>query len=240
MGASPRPAAARTRQDGRQSLEADGERLSRPRRSSATAPHPNRPAPGLESGRRHIRLRGSLTPPRRLRGGIRRMTGVEFGTAAASKAGSVNLWVGCPRLGAAVRRWKWRRLARDAVKAVAAEQSARQTWHLRRLIKQSLDEPAIVKSLRNRDQLGIEETSALLRPRLRDSLRRSFGDDWEPILHRTLPRNQRPLLRRTRSAGSGTAGPPGNSGRWRSRIGCRTGSSAVARYRKPMRAGNAR
>ncbi len=107
------------------------------------------------------------------------MTGAEFGTAVAGKAVTPLL----RRLHDLVRLWTWRRrLARDAVKAVAAEQSARQTRDLRRLIKQSLTEPAIVKSLRNQDQLGIEETSALLRPRLRDSLRRSFGDDWEPIL----------------------------------------------------------
>ena len=107
------------------------------------------------------------------------MTGVEFGTAAAGKAAASIMG----RLLTLVRRrTRERRLARAAVEAVAAERSARQTRHLRRLIKQSLAEPAIVDSLRNRDQFGIKGTSALLRPRLRDSLRRSFGDDWEPIL----------------------------------------------------------
>ena len=107
------------------------------------------------------------------------MTGVEFGTAAAGKAAASIVG----RLHTLVRQRNWkRRLARAAVEAVAAERSARQTRHLRRLIKQSLAEPAIVNSLRNRDQFGIEETSALLGPRLGDSLRGCFGDDWEPVL----------------------------------------------------------
>ena len=107
------------------------------------------------------------------------MTGVEVGTAAAAKA--TESTVG--RLLMLVRRRTWkRRLARAAVKAVAAQQPARHTRHLRRLIKQSLGEPTIEHSLRNRDQLGIEETSGLLRPHLRDSLRCCFGDDWEPVL----------------------------------------------------------
>ena len=108
------------------------------------------------------------------------MTGAEIGTAVAGKAVAPLL----KRLHELVRRRTWRRrLARAAVKAVDAEQSARQTRHLRRLIKQVLAAPAIVESLRNRGQFGIEETSALLNPRIRDSLRGSFGDDWEPVLH---------------------------------------------------------
>ena len=108
------------------------------------------------------------------------MTGAEFGTAAAGKAAASIL----RPLHKLVRRWTWkRRLARAAVKTVAAEQPARRTRHLRRLIRQALAEPPVVESLRKRDQFGIEETSALLRPRLRDPLRASFGDDWEPVLH---------------------------------------------------------
>ena len=108
------------------------------------------------------------------------MTGVEIGTAVVGEAVAPLL----KRLHESVRRWTWRRrLARAAVKAVAAEQSARQTRHLRRLVKQALAAPAIMESLRNRGQFGVEETSALLSFRVRDSLRGSFGDDWEPVLH---------------------------------------------------------
>lgn len=108
------------------------------------------------------------------------MTGAEFGIAAGGKAAGSLLG---PLLKLLRRRTWQRRLAKAAVQAAAPDQRARQTRNMRRLIREALAEPSIVESLRIQDRLGIEGTSALLRPRLRDALRDSFGDEWESVLH---------------------------------------------------------